>query len=482
MAQIMRPISDNINTGGVPTTNGYLNVDGVAPDTGDYWAGDDGVTGTLRLNMTDLSGSTPGSGTCTLRFYHAQCDTNVAPSSGGTTPSFDISVRENLAEHAGATALTPNEGSFVEHNTLTFEASAVTDWSNIDVLFTSNGSGGKGSSRRGAAISYVEISVPDTAAGPTPQACPSTGTGTAALTMQKTFARSFTMSGVGSSVYARALTLARSFTYGGTGSSVFSRLASLFRSFSHSGSGAPEVTQGLQYNNAYTYSGVGTSILATNNVALRSFAYSGVGTASYARQVSYQRELAYAPTGTVGISKGIQLQLQHSGFAGSAMVTDTTLIRSLTYSGQGTSVLTTAQDATFEGTYTGTATAAIQKAVAVEHSFDAFGTVTRQQDYGKVFVSTGLGSSLMETGLDQTVEVNVTGTGTPTLLRDVVFGRVLNFVGTASHTLGKFLSKVFFFVGRASSTVTAPGLEQSERPLVRQAARDILRKLLKNIK
>ena len=166
MAQSMRPIDagtpdDITNTSGSPTP-GYTEVDGTAPDTGTYWSGNDNATGVLEVLMTDLSGSVPQAGTCTVIIYEAQADGNSAPSSGGSAPTFDLQVYEGATQRASVTGVTPTESAFTIYNTLTFNASTVTDWSDVRVRFTSNGTGGTPSGRRGAAVSYIEITTPDT--------------------------------------------------------------------------------------------------------------------------------------------------------------------------------------------------------------------------------------------------------------------------------------------------------------------------------
>jgi hypothetical protein len=161
MAQSMRPISQVTATNGVPTTNVHLNLDGTAPDSGNYYAGADNATGVCEVLLTDLSATTPADGTCTVIIYEAQCDGTVAPSSGGTAPTFDLEVYEGATQRASVTGVTPTESAFTLYNTLTFDASTITDWANVRVRFTSNGTGGAGPSRRGAAVSYVEITTPD---------------------------------------------------------------------------------------------------------------------------------------------------------------------------------------------------------------------------------------------------------------------------------------------------------------------------------
>lgn len=165
MAQLMRPISTVTSSGGNftgPSVHGSL--DGTAPDTGDYWNGTDASTDSYEVLLTDLSGSTPGTGTCTVSIYQAQSDTNVAPSTGGSAPTYDLEVYQGATQIASRLGITPTEGTFTLDSNLTFAASSITDWSDVRVRFTSNGTGGSPGGRRGAATSYVDISTPDASA------------------------------------------------------------------------------------------------------------------------------------------------------------------------------------------------------------------------------------------------------------------------------------------------------------------------------
>ncbi|GAG43912.1 unnamed protein product, partial [marine sediment metagenome] len=113
--------------------------------------------------MTDLSGSVPDSGTCTVTIYETQCDGNSAPSSGGSNADFDLEVYEATTQRAVTSAVSCTESAFTVNASLTFAAGDITDWSDVRVRFTSNGTGGSPGGRRGAAVSYVEISTPEEA-------------------------------------------------------------------------------------------------------------------------------------------------------------------------------------------------------------------------------------------------------------------------------------------------------------------------------
>jgi len=164
MAQILRPISTITDQGNFTGATAHGSVDGAAPDTGDYWNGNDNQTDVLEVLLTDLSASSPAAGTATVSIYETVADTDVAPAAGGGSVTFDIEVYEGVTQRAVTTGLTPTDSTFTLNNSLTFAAADITDWSAVWVRITSVGTGGSPTGRRGMATSYIEISAPDAAA------------------------------------------------------------------------------------------------------------------------------------------------------------------------------------------------------------------------------------------------------------------------------------------------------------------------------
>jgi hypothetical protein len=161
MAQSMRPISTVTNQGTFTGPSAHGSVDGAEPDTGDYWTGNDNETDVLEVLLTSLAATPPGSGTCTVRIYQAEADTNVAPASGGGSPTYNLEVYEGATQRAVASGLAATESAFTLYNSLTFAVSAIANWADVRVRFTSIGTGGTSSGRRGVAVSYIEIQTPD---------------------------------------------------------------------------------------------------------------------------------------------------------------------------------------------------------------------------------------------------------------------------------------------------------------------------------
>ena len=164
----MLPISEITNTNGNPGTNGHLNVDGTAPDTGNYWNGVDNTTAVLEVLMTDLSATAPTSGTCTVTVYESACDTNNAPDTlAGAAVTYDIEVYELTTSKGSSTGNTPTDSTFTANSAVTFDASTISDWTDVRVRLTTVGNGGSPSGRRQTAFSHIAIATPDAPVGGT---------------------------------------------------------------------------------------------------------------------------------------------------------------------------------------------------------------------------------------------------------------------------------------------------------------------------
>ena len=161
MAQSMRPISTVTDGGNFTGATAHGSVDGTAPDTGDYWNGNDNQDDVLEVLLTDISATPPDDGTCIVTIYETVSDTDVAPAAAGSSVTYDVEVYELTTQRAARTGITPTDSAFTIDANLTFAAADVTDWADVRVRFTSYGTGGSPGGRRGAAISYIEISTPD---------------------------------------------------------------------------------------------------------------------------------------------------------------------------------------------------------------------------------------------------------------------------------------------------------------------------------
>ena len=479
MAQSMRPISQVTATGGAPTSNVHLNLDGTAPDSGNYFAGDDNATGVCEVLLTDLSGSVPSTGTCTVIIYQAQCDTNVAPSSGGAAPTFNLEVYEGATQRASVSGVTPTESTFTIYNTLTFNSSVITDWSNVRVRFTSNGTGGTPSGRRGAAVSYVEISTPNAGAATVTKTY--TGTGSVAFARQVSRFRSFSMSGTGASVFGTAIKPrvwlnttqtksgatqmtvtswsadgtsitftdpsgaptgslylgvervsdgalgwiavevtasgnTKTVTFTGTGSVTFSRQVSRYRAFTYAGTGTSVFGRVASFLRAFTFSGTGAAVLTKGKQFIRAFTFSGTGSTAFSRGLTIARSFTYAATGAPVFSR----LAQH--------------VRSLTFTGTGTPAFAKVASFLRAFTFTGTGTSVFSRAAQYVRAFSFSGAGSLVLTKGKIFLRsfsfTGTGSSAFSRIAQHVRAFTYAGTGTVVRQRALSLLKAMSATGT----------------------------------------------------
>lgn len=163
MAQFMRPNTDITATWNTSTgTTHYVLIDEVTQDDADYlWTPD-------QDNLDDELGlagpaSTPGAGTCTVRWSHTQVDGGVVNSTGGNPSTLEVQIvadAANIVYTSGA--VNTQEGSWGSGSG-TFDSSAITDWDSVQIHLVASGSGGPGGSRRGVGVSWAELEVPDAA-------------------------------------------------------------------------------------------------------------------------------------------------------------------------------------------------------------------------------------------------------------------------------------------------------------------------------
>lgn len=161
MAQFMRPNTDITATWSTSTgTTHYTLIDEATAVDSDYlWTPD-------QDNLDDEMGlagpaSTPGSGTCTVRWRETQTDGGVVNSSGGNASTLEVQIvadTANIVYTSGAVATT--EGSWGDRSG-TFDSSAITDWDSVQIHLVAVGSGGPVANRRGVAVSWAELEVPD---------------------------------------------------------------------------------------------------------------------------------------------------------------------------------------------------------------------------------------------------------------------------------------------------------------------------------
>ena len=161
MAQTLRPTSDATNTG----TGGFGDIDEASASDADFWWGDNNVAETLEVHVGDPT--TPLSGTCTVRYRIAKTNAGTVDG-GGNAVTVTAEVYEGATQQATDSAQTAT-GSWTPYE-FTFAASAVTDWTDVRLRFTTSASGGSPANRRGGAVSWAELETPDPSSGHRPRA------------------------------------------------------------------------------------------------------------------------------------------------------------------------------------------------------------------------------------------------------------------------------------------------------------------------
>jgi len=166
--QLLRPDGNVTQTN---FTGGFAEIDEATPSDADFAWGADNTVAVLEVTVSDPSG-TPASGTCTARYRIAKTNDGVVDGAGNAC-TVTGEVYEGAAQIATDSARTA-DGTWTEYS-FTFAASAVTNWNDVRLRFTTSASGGSPANRRGGAVSWAELETPD--AGATPI------TGDAAITM-----------------------------------------------------------------------------------------------------------------------------------------------------------------------------------------------------------------------------------------------------------------------------------------------------------
>ncbi|MDI3335856.1 hypothetical protein QKW60_05525 [Defluviimonas aestuarii] len=200
MAQFLRPDADVAisSWAGTPTTSGiYQNVDEATASNTDFvYSGNNPNGSGCELGLSN-PGSTPGSGTCTVRWRDAWLN-GTALNSSGTAVDLDVQLLQGatVIASSGVHAVT---GAWTARS-FTFAASAVSDWNDLRIKFVATGGGGSPANRRGAGVSWAEVETPDgsvTITGTGAGSQPLSGTGGGSVDDTGTGAGSAALTGSG---------------------------------------------------------------------------------------------------------------------------------------------------------------------------------------------------------------------------------------------------------------------------------------------
>lgn len=162
MAQFLRPdgtlASTNTSITGAATI--HEAIDETSVSTADS-AWSNGI-GSFRVSMTNPS--SPGAGTCTIRWNALRHNLDGTPSTdGGGTPTVAVTLYENGTAISAVTKTTSlPSGSSNVADSLTFNTSSISNWNNVELLFEMTDNGG-GPNNRDAGVYWAEIEIPDAA-------------------------------------------------------------------------------------------------------------------------------------------------------------------------------------------------------------------------------------------------------------------------------------------------------------------------------
>ena len=156
--QLAAPTSD-ITTIGV-SSGTFASIDEATANDGDYVVTADNTAATYEAKFASLTDPNVHTGHI-VRFRIAKADTGVPPSTDGN----GVTCVAGL--YQGATLITDMYNAPIgawdtrEFTLSEAQAANITDYSDLRVRFDFSASGGNPSNRRGGAVSWLEIQVPD---------------------------------------------------------------------------------------------------------------------------------------------------------------------------------------------------------------------------------------------------------------------------------------------------------------------------------
>ena len=158
MAQFARPDADVTNTG----TNGFAAVDESTPSDADFWFGDNNTAEELEVSLSNVTDPSSSAGH-TFRYRVAKTNAGTVDG-GGNAVTVTARLMQGATQIAADSAKTAT-GTWTQYDfTLSgAEADAITDYTDLRLEFVTSASGGSPANRRGGAVSWAELEVPDAA-------------------------------------------------------------------------------------------------------------------------------------------------------------------------------------------------------------------------------------------------------------------------------------------------------------------------------
>lgn len=163
MAQFGRPDQQITNTG-----NGlFSDIDEASPSDADFWFGDNNAADEFEVGLSNVSDPSSSAGH-TFRYRIAKTNAGTVDGTGNAV-TVTARLMQGTTQIATDTARTA-DGTWTQYE-LTLsgaEADAITDYTDLRLEFLTSASGGSPANRRGGAVSWAELEVPEAGAGETP--------------------------------------------------------------------------------------------------------------------------------------------------------------------------------------------------------------------------------------------------------------------------------------------------------------------------
>lgn len=230
MAQFARPDSNVTQIG---FTGGFAEIDEATADDADFAVTPDNTLGQLEVGLTNPTDPAVSTGHV-LRYRLAKADTGVPPSTSGNTQLGTVSLYQGTTLIAADAERTLGAWTTYSLTLSGAQADAITDYTDLRIRFDSPASGGgPGGNRRGGAISWAELEVPNAAAD-TALAGSSAGTSTAAGVLSTQIALAGSSAGVGTA----AASLATGITLAGAAAGAATATAALTTQITLAGASA----------------------------------------------------------------------------------------------------------------------------------------------------------------------------------------------------------------------------------------------------
>lgn len=161
MAQFARPDSNVTQTS---FTNGFAAIDEATASDADFAYGANNTAAELEVGLSNVTDPASSSGHV-FRYRIAKTNAGTVDG-GGNAVTVTVRLMQGTTQIATDTAKTA-DGTWTQYAyTLSAaEADAITDYTDLRLEFVTSASGGSPANRRGGAVSWAELEVPDASSG-----------------------------------------------------------------------------------------------------------------------------------------------------------------------------------------------------------------------------------------------------------------------------------------------------------------------------